>query len=149
MLMYGTLYRDGDVAALGPALWATSHREHAARFARRHAADLWALTLELRDDEILDLTLSRNPEAVARALAAAGIPADYRRGEDRHPQSVVRRLHPDAVLHAGYRAVLLCEAIEGGPELVTSLLLVDLSAVVSRQIVPMDDHEPARARTVA
>lgn len=142
-----TVYHGGNFDSDGSRLWTSVDPEYAAGYAQLHEGDLWALTVEIADAEILDVSgCELDAAAVASSLTAAGLPAQCREDEHQHPQSVVRRVSDEAIRAAGFRAVRLCEWIDWGHQSTgtvvrraVSLCLVDLDAIVHRETVSMPE----------
>jgi hypothetical protein len=149
------LYHGGALNAPGERLWATPDPAYAAAFAQLYEADLWALTVDLREHDILDLTACGfNARVVAAVLTLAGLLATCADDEAQHPHCVVRRLTDEAIMDAGYRAIGIHEWIDWGHERVgpvirhaVSVCLVDLGAIVERRAMKMSRrnfHLPMR-----
>jgi len=80
------LYRGGSVDQSSDSLWATPDADYAAAFAQLHEAPLVMLTLDVANEEVLDLTgCGLDVAAVATDLSFAGIPARARTGDERQP----------------------------------------------------------------
>ena len=144
--MLPLLYHGGAMNEPGVRLWLAADADYAAGFAQIHyEGALWALTLNLADSDILDLTNhGLDACAVADALTAAGIPVSCLVGDEDRPQSVLRRVADDAIRAAGFRAIRLCECIDWGQERTdlvlrraVSLCLVDLGVIVACAVMPM------------
>ncbi|MCA1586813.1 MAG: hypothetical protein LC791_19265 [Acidobacteria bacterium] len=138
------LCQGGTLQEPGRHLWTTSDVDYAAGYALLHEGDVWALTVNLRDRDILDLTgCGLDATAVAVTLTNVGLPAFSLEEDAQHPQSVLRRVSDEAIRAAGYRAVRLCEWIDWGHGVVpcvrhaASVCLVDLRAIVHREVRPL------------
>ena len=80
------------------SVWASPDAEYAAAYAQLHEAPLWRHTLDVSENEVLDLTdCGLDVVAVVGNLRFAGIPASSQAGEDRNPQMVLRRVSTDAI----------------------------------------------------
>ena len=123
------------------SLWATP--DLAAAFTQRHGGALWQLTLDVGDDQVLDLRrCGLNVAAVARRLMLAGIHASVEASDPRHPMTVVGQVKPETIRAAGYRVVRLREWTEWGPDERHAewVLIVDMSAMVDCEVLPLPDR---------
>ena len=111
------LYHGGPLSDESGSLWATPDVDYAAAFAQLHESALWMLTLDVHERDVLDLTgCGLDVSAVTTDLRFAGIAATVHAGDERHPMRVLRRITPDAIRAAGYRAVRLREWTDWGAE---------------------------------
>jgi hypothetical protein len=138
-----TLYHGGrlDDTRL-TRLWATPDFAYAAAFAELYEAELWALSVDLADADTLDLTSHGfDAVAVATALTNAGIPSLVSADEREHPHYALWRVPDGETRAAGYRAVRIWESIDwgSGRRQTQSMVIVDLSAIVSRDAVPLPE----------
>ena len=137
------LYRGGSVDQSSDSLWATPDADYAAAFAQLHEAPLVMLTLDVANEEVLDLTdCGLDVAAVATDLSFAGIPARARTGDERQPLMVLRRVSNDAIRAAGYRLVRVREWIDwgAGEHHAESVLIVDVTAICDRETLPLPDR---------
>ena len=78
-------YHGGTLNQLSGSLWATPDADYAAAVAQLYEAVLWILTLDVSQDEWLDLMdCGLDVAAVVRNLRFAGIPANIQSGDDWH-----------------------------------------------------------------
>jgi hypothetical protein len=134
------VFHGGPLDESSDSLWATPDADYAAAFAQMWESDLWMLTLDVNDGEVLDLTdCGLDVAAVVTDLAFAGIPASIQAGDERHPQKVLRRLSHDAIRAAGYRVVRVRDWIDwGAGELhAESVLIADVTAIADRKAPPL------------
>ena len=100
------VFHGGLLDGSSGSLWATPDADYAAAFAQMWEGSLWMLTLDVSEDEVLDLTdCGLNVAAVVTDLTFAGIRVGVHPGDERHPQKVLRRIPNDAIRAAGYRVV--------------------------------------------
>src|SRR5688572_18445043 len=139
-----SLYHGGNFDA--PAvttLWTTPNFDYAAGYAELHdSAVVWALTLDVADPEVLDVTAHGfDATAVAAALSSAGMHTWVGPDEKDAPQCALRRVRVEQIRAAGYRVVRLRERIDwgAGPQCATSLYVVDLTAIVHREAIALPD----------
>jgi hypothetical protein len=126
-----------------PSLGSTPDVDWAAAFAELYEAALWMLTLDVSDGEVLDLTdCGLDASAVVTDLTFAGIPARVHPGDERHPQKVLCRIPNDAIRAAGYRVVRVRDWIDwgAGERHAESVLIVDLTAILDREVLPIPDR---------
>ena len=137
------LYHGGLLDRSAGSLWASPDADYAAAFAQLYEGALWMLTLDVSAGEVLDLTdCGLDVSAVVTDLTFAGIPARVQPGDERHPQKVLRRIPHDAIRAAGYRMVRVREWIDwgAGERHAESVLIVDPTAVLDREVLPLPDR---------
>ena len=143
-----TLYHGGQLNAGRTRLWLTGDFEYAACYAEMYCLDhVWALTLDLRPSDILDvIAYGLDARAVAAALVVAAIPAaSILDDEIDRPPCALDGVPNAAIRAAGYRAVRLWEQVDWGHPVHTgpkvrrtvSLCLVDLTAIVCRVAIAL------------
>ena len=140
-----TLYHGGLLdGRCRTRLWATTDYEYATAYADTYEVEVWALSVDIRESEILDVTAhGLDAKAVAAALADAGLPgASVGDDEIEMPHRGLWNVPDEAIRSAGFRAIRLCEWTDWGHPVHTgpmirrtvSLCLVDLSAVPFRAV---------------
>jgi hypothetical protein len=137
------VFHGGYLDESSGSLWASPDADYAAAFAQLHEAGLWMLTLDVKDGEVLDLTDCRlDVAAVITDLAFVGIPASIQAGDERHPQKVLRRISHHAIRAAGYRVVRVRDWVDwgAGERHAESVLIVDLTAILDREVLPIPDR---------
>jgi len=101
------------------------------------------LTLDVNEDEVLDLTgCGLDVAAVVTDLSFAGIPARTQAGDERNPHLVLNRIPADAIRRAGYRVVRIRDWVDwgAGERHAESVLIADLSAIIDREVLPLPDR---------
>ena len=124
------------------SLWATPDAEYAAAFAQLHEGAVWMLTLDVAEEDILDLTrCGLDLSQVATDLQFAGIAVPIDATDIRTPHDLLRRIPPEAIRHAGFRVVRLRESVNwgAGERHAESMLVADLTAISDREVVPLPD----------
>jgi hypothetical protein len=100
------------------------------------------LTLDLADDEVLDLRgCGLDARAAANDLRFAGTSINIDKSDVRNPHLLLRRIPPEALRRAGYRAVCIRESVnwDAGERHAESILIADLPTIVDREVVPLPD----------
>jgi hypothetical protein len=136
-------YHGGHLDRVDGSLWATPDSDYAAAFAQMWEGALWMLTLDVSESEVLDLRgCGLDVAAVATDLSFAGIPAHTAAGDEQHPHLVLRRVQAETIRKAGYRMVRLRECVDwgAGDRHAESVLIVDPSVIVDREVLPLPDR---------
>jgi Zn ribbon nucleic-acid-binding protein len=137
------LYHGGLLDHSAGSLWATPDADYAAAFAQMWEGALWMLTLDVSEDEVLDLTdCGLDVAAVVTDLTFAGISARVHADDKRHPQKVLRRVPNDSIRAAGYRVVRVRDWIDwgAGERHAESVLIADLTAICDREVLTLPDR---------
>ena len=137
------VYHGGLLDQSSGSLWTSPDPDYAAAFAQMWEGGLWMLTLDVDDNEVLDLTdCGLDVAAIATDLSFAGIPASVQPGDERNPHRLMRRVPVDAIRKAGYRVVRIREWVDwgAGERHAESLLIADLTTIIDRELLPVPDQ---------
>lgn len=110
--------------------WVAEDESYAAGYAAMNGGGMTAVTIEVEDDDVLDLTeCGYDAEQAAEILTEAGFTS--RGGEDEDTHCVVNRLDLAAVA-AQFKAIRIREWTDGVGE-TTSMLILDLAIITSKK----------------
>jgi hypothetical protein len=137
------VYHGGVLDQSSGWLWATPDSAYAAAFAQLYEGALWMLTLDVNQDEVLDLTgCGLDVAAVATDLSFAGIPTSAQAGDERNPHRLLRRVPVTSIRKAGYRVVRIREWVDwgAGERHAESVLIADLTAIIDHEVLSLPDR---------